>query len=250
MTLNLCAVSTCHEHPYISEPLYLCRQHALMVSLNVTDVLHANARAVLPASDTDIERVITAPEVVWKQGSHTPVVYFLINGDRVKIGTSTNITARVSALALRKTNAALLLNGDNQLEGAFHDHFASDRIGNTEWFLLSPAIRRYIDRRKKADSALQQPKIAETDPAKTVIPGPRPPVLPRQATAPEKILETVTAFVSTDQPYMHKDHISYLAEVKGSTLHNALTDLTKTGRIHRGPDRGTYGLGPTPEAAE
>jgi hypothetical protein len=246
MTLTPCAVTTCTQDLLITEPLALCREHALIVSLNVTDILHANARTALTTTEADVERVRRAPDTVWKRPSHTPVVYFLVNGDRVKIGTSTNVTARVGALALRKSNAALLLQGGNDLEDALHQHFASDRIGNTEWFHLSPRIQGYIARRKEADAALRQPRLAKDADNKTVIPAPRATLPVRQPTALEKILETLTAFVSGDQPYMHKDQIGYLAELKGSTLHNALTDLTKEGRIHRGPARGTYGLGPEP----
>jgi hypothetical protein len=61
-----------------------------------------------------------------------------------------------------------------------------------------------------------------------------------------KVLRDAADPAGLETTYLHKDAISTLTGLKGSTLNNALTDLTKEGRIHRGPDRGTYGLGPTP----
>ncbi|MGW2207062.1 hypothetical protein [Streptomyces sp. NPDC001774] len=54
-----------------------------------------------------------------------------------------------------------------------------------------------------------------------------------------------------DTVYVHKDQIAEATGVKDSTLDNALSRLTKAGKIHRktenGKDaRGWYGYGPTP----
>jgi hypothetical protein len=61
-----------------------------------------------------------------------------------------------------------------------------------------------------------------------------------------KVLRDAADPAGLEVTYLHKDDISTLSGLKGSTLNNALTDLTKTDRIHRGPNRGTYGLGPEP----
>ena len=255
MSQTACTVPDCEERPLITDPIPLCSEHALTVSLNVTDILHANARSALTPDTADVERTRAAPNNVWQQTSHPPVVYFLTNGDRVKIGTSTNISARVVALALRKANAALLLQGGNDLENTLHNHFADDRIGNTEWFILSPRIQDYIARRKEADAALRQPLLPPDEAEPVIIPAPRMPV-ERPPIATQRILETLEAFHHPEQPaYLHKDDIAQLTGLKGSTLNNALTDLTKDGQIHRQPGtgrsvQGRYGYGPEPTTTE
>jgi len=223
-----------------------------MVSLTVTDLLHTNAMAT-HAGSTDVENVSAAPDSAWKTPSHPPLVYFLVNGDRVKIGTSTNITARVSALSLRRSNAELLLNGGHDLENSLHQHFASDRIGKTEWFTLSPRIRDYIARRTAADIALRQPYLPDDrtpeSPTRHVITI-RP--TPKASSAVEKILQVLQDQTTPrGATYVHKDVIGQLADLEGSTLDNSLSRLIKTRDIHRqtkdGKEvRGMYGPGPTP----
>ncbi|MFR9794249.1 type IV secretory system conjugative DNA transfer family protein [Streptomyces sp. MB22_4] len=71
----------------------------------------------------------------------------------------------------------------------------------------------------------------------------------KPASAKEKILSTLQNLadpLGIDTIYTHKDDIGRLAGVEGQTLANTLSQLTKTNEIHRGPDAGTYGLGPTP----
>lgn len=260
MSLNLCAVQLCAELPYIDHPLNLCRRHALAVSLNVTDRLHANALSALSTSGLGIEEASAASPDVWTQGSHPPVVYFLVNGDRVKIGTSTNVVARVSALSLRRSNAALLLQGGNDLERALHDHFESDRIGKTEWFVFSSRIKDYIARRKASDAALRQPelvepshrvpaaRLAQRDVAHVVIRSPKP-------IADDIILETLRR--STDpsileSAYMDRPTLLAVTGLRDGTFANALGRLETAGKIHR-VSKGKsvrVGLGPAPDPGE
>jgi DNA-binding transcriptional ArsR family regulator len=76
----------------------------------------------------------------------------------------------------------------------------------------------------------------------------------KPASADEKILTTLKDLADPagiDINYIHKDQIGALAKLEGSTLDNALSRLTKAGKIHRqmrdGKEvRGYYGLGPTP----
>jgi hypothetical protein len=86
------------------------------------------------------------PEVHRKlpSGKHTPVVYFLRNGNRIKIGTTTELKRRIRTLALRAENVALLVDGGQRREREFHKQFASLRIGNTEWFAYEGALADYI----------------------------------------------------------------------------------------------------------
>lgn len=78
-------------------------------------------------------------------GTHEPCVYFMRNGTRVKIGTTTQLRNRVRRLALRPENVALVIPGDRDTEQAMHQRFASQRVGDTEWFAETGALREYIE---------------------------------------------------------------------------------------------------------
>ncbi|MET8826071.1 GIY-YIG nuclease family protein [Streptomyces sp. NPDC004610] len=67
-------------------------------------------------------------------GSHEDVVYFILNGNRVKIGTTTNLRNRVRALALKPRNVVACVPGDRRHEDEMHARFSKLRIGGTEWF--------------------------------------------------------------------------------------------------------------------
>ncbi|MFD1309019.1 GIY-YIG nuclease family protein [Streptomyces kaempferi] len=75
---------------------------------------------------------------------HSPLVYFIRNGNRVKIGTSTEVKRRIRTLALRAENVVLLLDGGQPLERDLHKQFADLRIGNTEWFAYEGALVDYV----------------------------------------------------------------------------------------------------------
>jgi len=76
--------------------------------------------------------------------SHAPIVYFLRNGNRVKIGTSTNLRERVGSLSLRMRDVILVVEGGRDTERAFHQHFAEQRVKNTEWFVFPGAVNRWV----------------------------------------------------------------------------------------------------------
>ncbi|KPI31448.1 helicase containing protein [Actinobacteria bacterium OV320] len=77
-------------------------------------------------------------------GKHAPLVYFISNGNRIKIGTSTELKRRIRTLALRAENIALLIDGDRRLERQLHDQFADLRIGNTEWFAYESPLTDFV----------------------------------------------------------------------------------------------------------
>jgi hypothetical protein len=70
----------------------------------------------------------------------------------------------------------------------------------------------------------------------------------KPATAEEKItavLERFTDPLGVDPVYVDKDTLrAQTGLTEGSTLDNTLTKMTRVGKIHRGPERGTYALGP------
>jgi hypothetical protein len=86
------------------------------------------------------------PAVKWtiSKGKHTPLVYFIRNGNRMKIGTTTDLKRRIRTLALREENVALLVDGDHRREREYHKQFADLRIGRTEWFAYEGALADYV----------------------------------------------------------------------------------------------------------
>lgn len=155
------------------------------MSVHVTDALYASALAgTVPKSiaeqttDALIADATLADSSVWTVPSHEPVVYFVGNGNRVKIGTSTGVRARVASLALRRHHALLVLDGDHALESALHQLFAAERLGNTEWFNLSHRITAFIDAKRgsipepTATPLPQQRKARDpvtTDPRRQIV---------------------------------------------------------------------------------
>ena len=87
-----------------------------------------------------------APAIKWPipSGKHKPLVYFIRNGNRLKIGTTVELKRRIRTLALRAENVALLVDGDQRREREFHKQFAEHRIGNTEWFAYESPLTDYV----------------------------------------------------------------------------------------------------------
>lgn len=107
----------------------------------VEDLGYTLTDAPAPASEpTD------TPAIKWSipAGKHAPLVYFIRNGNRMKIGTTTELKRRIRTLALRAENVALLIDGDQRRERAFHKQFAEHRIGNTEWFAYEGTLADYV----------------------------------------------------------------------------------------------------------
>lgn len=77
-------------------------------------------------------------------GPHEPLVYFLRNGNRVKIGYTTNLSNRVAALSLTLKFVDLTLPGGRDLETVMHRRFAAERLDGTEWFVHSRRLREFI----------------------------------------------------------------------------------------------------------
>ena len=92
------------------------------------------------------EPAAVTPPINWNipKGSHTPVVYFIRNGNRIKIGTTADLHQRVRRLSLRMDNVALILIGNRDLERSMHRQFNALRVGNSEWFRDAEPLSRFI----------------------------------------------------------------------------------------------------------
>lgn len=84
----------------------------------------------------------------YKRLSHEPVVYFVLSHltGLVKIGTTINLSARVSGLRCSHPGKLAVLgclNGGQPIEAQVHSRFAASRFDG-EWFVDTPALRAYI----------------------------------------------------------------------------------------------------------
>ncbi|MFE2712251.1 GIY-YIG nuclease family protein [Streptomyces mirabilis] len=113
------------------------RLTAIVESLGYT-LTDAPVEASKPAEPPAVKWTIPA-------GKHAPLVYFIRNGNRMKIGTTVELKRRIRTLALRPENVALLVDGDQRRERAFHNQFAEHRIGTTEWFAYEGTLADYVN---------------------------------------------------------------------------------------------------------
>lgn len=151
----------CLREAAVLRPVALCHAHRIEIALTVVpDLLRDGLATALTSNATGVavrdDLVATAtatPVEDLLHGVHDSVVYFIANGGRVKIGYTTNLKSRLSALALRSDAVLLTLQGGPELERALHARFTQYRNGNTEWFELSPEVFRYASARNAATGA-------------------------------------------------------------------------------------------------
>lgn len=80
---------------------------------------------------------------VQRQPKHDPVVYFVIIGSQVKIGTTTDVGSRFQSM-LPPLAEVFTIPGSYPEEQQHHLTFHEDRVGNTEWFRYSDRLRNYV----------------------------------------------------------------------------------------------------------
>jgi hypothetical protein len=118
-----CLVPKCGHSAATEPPVLLCRDHVDMLMLQLKR---------------------QRPSV------HDPLVYFIRNGSRIKIGWSTNLKARLSSLSLPRDSVELTIPGGPSEEDRLHEKFSRERVGRSEWFEASPELEAFIERRKAA----------------------------------------------------------------------------------------------------
>jgi Meiotically up-regulated gene 113 len=133
-----CCVSHCSEVAWRDEYIPVCWRHAIVVWLHVNDgwKTHAPPR-----------------QAVSSAGVHQPVVYFAQAGDRVKIGTTTNLPVRLKAIISysgHDPQILLVVPGGRTEERQVHELFRKDRIRG-EWFTMSPRLMEFIAERADLD---------------------------------------------------------------------------------------------------
>ncbi|GAA2217989.1 hypothetical protein GCM10010400_75010 [Streptomyces aculeolatus] len=152
----------CPASAAIAAPIPLCRAHQIEVALQVVPgalaELWSSARAaqIRPEGVTAEALPVVVPAQLPR--AHASVVYFIQNGNRVKIGHTTRLPNRLATLTLRKTNVLLLLQGGSELESALHARFQQARVDRTEWFRTTQELLTFI--REKQQSALKGELVA------------------------------------------------------------------------------------------
>lgn len=118
-----------------------------------------NLGYTLTDTQTPATETTNQPALRWTipSGKHTPLVYFISNGNRMKIGTTTELKRRIRTLALRPENVALLVDGDHRREREYHQQFAEHRIGKTEWFAYEGTLAAYVHDQADRITKGQQP---------------------------------------------------------------------------------------------
>jgi hypothetical protein len=80
-----------------------------------------------------------------QQCAHDPVVYYIRRGPKVKIGTTTNLRARMVALLPEEVLA--VEPGGQPAEAHRHQQFAALRVdGQREWFHAGPSLQQHVER--------------------------------------------------------------------------------------------------------
>ncbi|GGV91643.1 GIY-YIG nuclease family protein [Streptomyces massasporeus] len=162
-----CQVDDCRTASVTGDRIRLCSDHRDEITMVLAqDIARTDLKHLVGLQERGAGRweppvipVYAGPEVgpsdaavvreVPRAGRHDPIVYFLRNGERVKIGTTTHLASRMESLSLRKTDVILALDGGRELEALLHRRFRAHRIGNTEWFNLAEEIKDFVAARRK-----------------------------------------------------------------------------------------------------
>lgn len=118
-----------------------CATRAVLFASQATTELDST---VLGTPDGPIGASLQSFDAILAKKRHAPVVYFVRNGNRVKIGTTQNLRGRISRLSLRAKDLVRVEHGGAAHERSLHTRFAGHRIGNTEWFELRGEVADHI----------------------------------------------------------------------------------------------------------
>jgi hypothetical protein len=158
----------CADAAVMTEPVPLCAYHRWEVAVAEFPGMAEQQRPEWTSGAGLVASAAAVPADL--DGPHDEIVYFLVNGDRVKIGRTINLAVRVKALALPRSGVALVLQGGRSLETALHDHFAAYRVEASEWFRLEGPLVEYVAAKTGAPGAFDNPSNATGDGASPAAP--------------------------------------------------------------------------------
>ncbi len=111
----------------------------------------SSLRLMFGKPDEAPKEILAAEIEKAQRRSRSQLVYFIQNGDAVKIGTSQNPRKRMADMAVgNHADLKLLgtLSGGPKREKTLHDKFRKYHIRG-EWFMLVPEITDYIRRHRR-----------------------------------------------------------------------------------------------------
>lgn len=139
---NLCSATGQHGTECMAQavegaPIALCMKHIMQVGSFWNDVRPKRRDSKVDFSQADVGR----KEVGYEQ-VETSVVYYIIHGSRIKIGTSKNWRERLKNLPCDRVLA--LEPGGSPVEGDRHRQFNTTRFHGSEWFAESDELWDHI----------------------------------------------------------------------------------------------------------
>jgi len=138
-------------------PVALCETHLAMAadwasrSSGIEDLLPSPCRACGNAVGIRYPTGWVCAVCGWRHGEvpdsdlappRVDVVYYLRQGDRIKIGTTASPRQRFQAIWHEQVLA--FERGDRHLERRRHQQFAEDRFAGSEWFRTTPRLEEHI----------------------------------------------------------------------------------------------------------
>jgi len=155
---SLCDVRGCSNTADAGAPISLCAQHLALAAdwvgqeYGVEDVLPSPCVACGARLGIRYPSGWLCAVCEWVYGAipdaelprpRVEVVYYIRFGDRMKIGTSSNLRQRMGQLWHEELVA--IERGGRDRERARHAQFANYRLGASEWFELAPELLAHAE---------------------------------------------------------------------------------------------------------
>lgn len=128
----------CGATPADDMPFPICTRHALQVYRVIREEIK---RALVVEERVPHRRLARDRE----RDAGSLVYYLALPGDRIKIGTTTNLPQRLNALRADRAWVLATEPGGVSVERQRHRQFAAYRIGQREDFRDVPKLREWID---------------------------------------------------------------------------------------------------------
>ena len=155
-SLKACCVPDCKRSLPVTEKLPVCRSCGIKIAL----VYMREAEQVEPERAEQKRREAKRREDVRYGRTESSVVYYVkLDAERIKIGFTTNLLARLTGLRVDRENLLAYEPGGRELERQRHQQFQADRIrAGREDFRPSEALLSWID------------GLCEANPLPTILP--------------------------------------------------------------------------------
>lgn len=151
-----CCMPECREVLSLGSRLPLCRDCGIKVA-----VAHFADAELLDAVHAEQARRQQARR---ERTTRNGVVYYVqIDPQRIKIGYTSNLKARLSALRLQPSSLLAMEPGDSELERERHRQFGGERIvSNREDFAPSERLLEWIDQTREAHGLPREATLPDT----------------------------------------------------------------------------------------